>query len=125
MSAIVSAIGVNSGRRPQFAYVAEDITECKQVEQKIREQAVLLNIVTDAIVVQDLSNKILLWNKDAEKLYGWKSEEAIGRQLDELLSTESLSQNLEIYQTVLKDGAWQGELQKTSKSIKLVPQLSI
>ncbi|MCW5313636.1 response regulator [Nostoc sp. KVJ3] len=93
--------------------LAEDIIERKQVEQKIHEQAALLDIVTDAIVVQDLSNKILLWNKNAEKLYGWKSEEAIGKQSDELLP-----QNLEIYQTVLKDGAWQGELQKISKSGK-------
>lgn len=118
VSATVSAIAVSSGRRPQFAYVAEEITEGKQVEQRIREQAALLDIVTDAIVVQDLSNKILLWNKNAEKLYGWKSQEAIGKQSDKLLSTESLSQNLEIYQTVLKDGSWQGELQKTSKSGK-------
>ncbi|MEH1941787.1 MAG: PAS domain S-box protein [Nostoc sp.] len=118
VSATVSAIAVNSGSRPQFAYVADDITERKQVEQKNREQAALLDIVTDSIVVQDLSNKILLWNKNAEKLYGWKSEEVIGKQLDELLSTGSLSQNLEIYQTVLKDGSWQGELHKTSKSGK-------
>ncbi|MEH2407721.1 hybrid sensor histidine kinase/response regulator [Nostoc sp.] len=84
------------------------------------KQAALLDIVSDAIVVQDSSNKILLWNKNAEKVYGWKSEEAIGRKSDELLSTESLSANLEIYQTVLKDGSWQGELQKTSKSGKKV-----
>ncbi len=82
------------------------------------EQAVLLDIVSDAIVVQDLSNKILLWNKNAEKLYGWKSEETIGKQSDELLSTESLTQHLEIYQTVLKNGFWQGELHKISKSGK-------
>ncbi|MEH2005330.1 hybrid sensor histidine kinase/response regulator [Nostoc sp.] len=118
VSATVSAIAVSCGSRPQFAYVAEDITERKQIEQKIREQAALLDIVSDAIVVQDLSNKILLWNKNAEKLYGWKSEEAIGKQSDELLSTEFLSQNLEVCQTVLKDRYWQGEFQKTSKSGK-------
>jgi two-component system, cell cycle sensor histidine kinase and response regulator CckA len=86
------------------------------VELVSMEQAALLDIVSDAIVVQDLSNKILFWNKNAEKLYGWKSEEAINKQSDELLSTESLTQNLEIYQTVFKNGFWQGELQKTSKS---------
>ncbi|MEH2417254.1 hybrid sensor histidine kinase/response regulator [Nostoc sp.] len=118
VSATVSAIAVSSGSRPQFAYVAEDITDRKQVEQKICEQAALLDIVTDAIVVQDLSNKILLWNKNAEQLYGWKSEEAIDKKSDELFSTESLSQQLEIYQNVLKDGFWQGELYKTSKSGK-------
>ncbi|MHC0066628.1 hybrid sensor histidine kinase/response regulator [Nostoc sp. UIC 10890] len=82
------------------------------------EQAALLDIVSDAIAVQDLSNKILLWNKSAEKLYGWKSKEAIGKQFDELLSIESLTQHLEICQTVLKNGFWQGELHKTSKSGK-------
>ncbi len=129
ISATVSTIAVSSGSRPQFAYIAEDITKRKQVEQKICEQAALLDIVSDAIAqaalldivsdaiaVQDLSNKILLWNKSAEKLYGWKSEEAICKQSDELLSTESLTQYLQIYQTVLKNGFWQGELQKTSKS---------
>ncbi|MEH2285383.1 MAG: ATP-binding protein [Nostoc sp.] len=94
------------------------LDRCKQVEQQIREQAALLDIVSDAIVVQDLSNKILLWNKNAEEFYGWKSEEAIGKQFDEILSTESLAQHLEIYQPVLKNGFWQGELHKTSKSGK-------
>lgn len=94
------------------------LDSCKQVEQQIHEQAVLLDLVNDAIFVQDLSNKILLWNKKAEELYGWKSEEAIGKYFDELLSTEALAQYLEIYQTVLKNGFWQGELHKTSKSGK-------
>ncbi|MEH2203257.1 MAG: ATP-binding protein [Nostoc sp.] len=88
---------------------------CKQVERQIHEQAVLLDIVSDAIVVQDLSKKILLWNRNAEELYGWKSEEAIGKQFDEILSTEPLIQHLEIYQTVFKNGFWQGELHTTNK----------
>ncbi|QLE40197.1 PAS domain S-box protein [Nostoc sp. C052] len=118
VSATVATITANSGSRPQFVYIAEDITERKQIEQKICEQAALLDIVSDAIVVQDLSNKILLWNKNAEKLYAWKSEEVIGKQFNELFSTEPLAQHLEIYQTVLKNGFWQGELRKTSKSGK-------
>ncbi|MEH2382778.1 MAG: ATP-binding protein [Nostoc sp.] len=96
----------------------EALHQSESILDNFFEQAALLDIVSDAIVVQDLSNKILLWNKNAEKVYGWKSEEAIGKQSDELFSTQPLSQNLEIYQTVLKDGSWQGELQKTSKSGK-------
>lgn len=94
------------------------LDSCQQVEQQIHEQAILLDLVNDAIFVQDLSNKILLWNKKAEELYGWKSEVAIGKQFNELLSTEALAQYLQIYQTVLKNGFWQGELHKTSKSGK-------
>jgi two-component system, cell cycle sensor histidine kinase and response regulator CckA len=95
-----------------------DITKRKQVEQQIREQAALLDISTDAIVLRDLSNKILLWNKSAEKLYGWKAEEAICKNINEL-DHERLPQQ-EIYQTVLKDGNWQGELQKKTKSGKKI-----
>jgi two-component system, cell cycle sensor histidine kinase and response regulator CckA len=115
LSATVCAIAMSSSSRPQFTYVIEDITSRKQVEHQIREQAALLDIATDAIVVRDLSNKILLWNKSAENLYGWKAQEAIGKNASELLDTEPLPQQLEIYQTVWKHGSWEGELHKTSK----------
>lgn len=99
--------------------IRRNSVELASVQQEYNQACeALLDIVSDAIAVQDLSNKILLWNKSAEKLYGWKSEEAIGKQSDDLLSIESLTQHLEICQTVLKNGFWQGELHKTSKSGK-------
>lgn len=97
-------------------YIFEDITARKQAEQQVREQAALLDIATDAIVLKDLSNQILLWNKSAENLYGWQSEEAIGKYADELFAHEPLSLLREINNTVLEHGFWQGELQKTHKS---------
>ncbi|MBD2604248.1 PAS domain S-box protein [Scytonema hofmannii FACHB-248] len=95
-----------------------DITKRKQAEQKVREQAALLDISTDAIVVRDLSKKILLWNKSAEKLYGWKAEEAIGKNINQF-DNESFPQQ-EIYKIVLSVGNWQGELQKQTKSGKKI-----
>ncbi|MFH7026633.1 MAG: PAS domain S-box protein [Heteroscytonema crispum UTEX LB 1556] len=99
-------------------YIFEDITARKQSEQQTREQAALLDITTDAIIVRDLSNNIFLWNKSAEKLYGWKVEEAIGKNANQLLSGDNYSQHLEIFDIVLKHGYWQGELQKITKSGK-------
>ena len=116
LRATVSSIAGCSSSPQRFTYVVEDITERKQAEQQLREQAALLDICTDAIVVRDLSNKILLWNKSAEKLYGWKAEEAIGNNINQL-DNEALPQQ-EICQTVLSDGNWQGELQKYTKSGK-------
>ncbi|MBW4609265.1 MAG: PAS domain S-box protein [Hassallia sp. WJT32-NPBG1] len=118
LRATVSSIAGCSSSPQRFTYVVEDITERKQAEQQLREQAALLDISTDAIVVRDLSNKILLWNKSAEKLYGWKAEEAIGKNINQL-DNEALPQP-EIYQTVLSDGNWQGELQKYTKSGKQI-----
>ncbi len=115
LRATVSSIDAGCDR-PKFAYIVEDITERKQAEQKVREQAALLDITTDAIVVRDLDNKVLLWNKSAEKLYGWKAEEVIGNNVSQL-KNEPLPQQ-EVYQTVLEQGFWQGELQNHTKSGK-------
>jgi DNA-binding response OmpR family regulator len=50
--------------------------ERKQTERKIRQQAALLDFAIDAILVGNLEEQILFWNKAAEHLYGWSQEEA-------------------------------------------------
>ncbi|GAX43611.1 multi-sensor hybrid histidine kinase [Tolypothrix sp. NIES-4075] len=118
LRATVSSIATCCSSPQRFAYIVEDITERKQAEQQVREQAALLDISCDAIVVRDLSNKVLLWNKTAEKLYGWKAEEAMGENINQLDNKPLLQQ--EIYQAVLSNNSWQGELQKNTKSGKQI-----
>ncbi|MBE9005034.1 response regulator [Fortiea sp. LEGE XX443] len=97
-----------------------DISERKQAEEKIREQAALLDITTDAICVRDLENKILFWNKGAENLYGWKVEEALGKNVSELLFRETCPEFEAAWLNVISQGKWQGELTKVTKSGKEV-----
>ncbi|GAA6622378.1 PAS domain S-box protein [Scytonema sp. NUACC26] len=99
-------------------YIFEDITSRQLAEQQIREQAALLDIATDAIIVRDLNNTILFWNKSAENIYGWTAQEAIGRNASEILNREPYPQHSEIFDNVLESGSWQGELQKITKSGK-------
>lgn len=90
--------------------------ERKRAERKIREQAALLDVATDAIFVCNLKNQILFWNKAAERLYGWKEEEAIGKQTIQLWQEKNLSQLQSAFNILLKNGAWEGELKQTTKS---------
>lgn len=100
-------------------HMFENITSRKHTEHQLREQAALLDIASDAIIMRDLSHKILLWNKSAETIYGWTEEEAINKNAHELLKPELLSWKKEdIYNKVLQDGSWQGELKKVSKTGK-------
>jgi PAS domain S-box-containing protein len=93
--------------------------ERKQAEQKIREQAALLDITTDAILVRDLDHQIQFWNKGAEYLYGWKTNEAIGKNANELLyRQETLSQLQDIQTSLSEHGSWQGELSQVHKDGK-------
>src|ERR1051325_958782 len=64
---------------------AQELARRKQAEEKIREQAALLDLAQDAILVRDLEDCVLYWNKSAERLYGWTAEEALGRNAAELL----------------------------------------
>jgi PAS domain S-box-containing protein len=102
------------GRRAALV-LANDITDRLKAEQKIREQAVLLDIAPDAIFVRDLEHHILYWNRGAERLYGWQVAEAIGQKADELLQ-EDASQLAEIMQRLFDRGEWQGEMHKVTHS---------
>ncbi|MCV3213266.1 response regulator [Plectonema radiosum NIES-515] len=89
--------------------------ERKQTEQKIREQAALLDIATDAIFVRDLDNKILFWNKAAERLYGCRKEEAIGKRIQDIWQNKHALQLQEALNILMKNGSWEGELYQTTK----------
>ena len=54
----------------------------------LREQASLLEITHDAVIVRDMNDVIRFWNRGAEFLYGWPRDEAVGKVLYELLRTE-------------------------------------
>ncbi len=97
----------------------QEIQERKQAEQKIHEQAALLDISTDAILVRDLDHHILFWNEGAKHLYGWNAEEVVGKKADELLYRQkALSQLQNNRQSLAEKGEWQGELHQITKDGK-------
>ncbi|MDB6015668.1 MAG: Protein-glutamate methylesterase [Pedosphaera sp.] len=65
-----------------------DITDRKATERTLAEQARLLDLSNDAVIVRDVQNRITYWNRGAEELYGWTREEALGMDLDVFLKTE-------------------------------------
>lgn len=92
-----------------------DISDRRLAEQKIAEQAALIDLVTDAIYVRDLENRILFWSQGSERLYGWTAAEAVGKVAGELFQKESRSQLDEGVKTTLEKGFWQEELEQVTK----------
>ena len=45
----------------------------------------IFNNAPDAVVVVDSHATVTRWNPEAEQLFGWKKEEAIGRTLNEII----------------------------------------
>jgi diguanylate cyclase (GGDEF)-like protein/PAS domain S-box-containing protein len=65
--------------------------ERREADARIRDQAALLDKARDAIIVRGLDQRILYWNKSAERLYGWTAEEALGRSIENLIHDDPVA----------------------------------
>src|SRR5689334_13456886 len=92
------------GKPYQYVAIRSDITERKRAEQQIHEQAELLDQAQDAILVRDLDQQILYWNRGAEKIYGWSAEEVIGRNAEEILFKDHSAQFHAARQSIIQNG---------------------
>ena len=69
----------------------------------------------DAILVRDLDQNILFWNKGAEKIYGWSAAEVIGKNAQELLYKEHSTQFDAARQAIIQAGEWKGEMRQVRR----------
>jgi len=75
----------------------------------------ILDQTQDAILVRNLEDRILSWNKGAERLYGWQASEALGQNIYELLGLRSVA-GFENSETALAErGEWTGQMHQLTK----------
>ncbi|GMA97284.1 ATP-binding protein [Pelosinus sp. IPA-1] len=80
----------------------------------------LLDMAHDAIIVRDLTNKIIYWNNGASMCFGWSKEEALNAISNDLLKTVFQEPLEYINKSLLETGSWAGELIRTRKDGKQV-----
>jgi PAS domain S-box-containing protein len=61
--------------------IVQDITERKKAEEKIQSLANIVESSNDAIITISLDGIVTSWNKGAEQIYGYSSEEIIGKSI--------------------------------------------
>ena len=106
-----------NGQPQRVIGTTRDISERKETEQLLSEQAALLNIATDGIFVRDFEAKILFWNQGAERIYGWENQEVLGKNIKDIFyKSISYKQEIVALKAVCKSGYWEGELRKQTKS---------
>ncbi len=79
ISLTVSPMRDRSGKIVGGAKIARDITQQKRAEHAALRLAAIVESSDDAIVSKDLNGIVTSWNKAAERIFGWKEEEMVGR----------------------------------------------
>ena len=59
--------------------------QAKLIRAEARFRTLLENIDNVAVQGYDRRRQVIFWNRASERLYGWRSDEAIGRRLEDLI----------------------------------------
>ena len=109
-SVIFTALRDETQRLVGFGKITRDLTGRWQAEETLRSQVQLLDLASDSVMIRDLDDRIVYWNKGSERLYGWKKEHVLGQVVYTFLQTEFPGPKAEILETFLREGRWEGEL---------------
>jgi PAS domain S-box-containing protein len=116
VSLTLSGIQDADGRMIGISKIARDISSPKAADETLARQARLLDQVYEPILVRTLDDRILYWNKGAERVYGWRAEEAIGKLSRDLLQTEFFEPESSIREALKTDLGWEGELTRLTRN---------
>ena len=103
-----------AGRATRMVGGLTDLTERKAAEERLEQQATLLDAAHEAILVKDLDDRITYWNKGAERAFGWMAHEAIGKRSADLFRLDP-ARYAEANAALLAQGQWEGELKKMGR----------
>lgn len=109
----------SAGKAVRMIGAKSDLSQRKQTEERLAEQAALLDHAKDAISVRDLEHRITFWNKGAEGVYGWSRDEVLGRSALGMLyhDTASFGKSME---ALLEHNEWFGEWNSVRKNGKKI-----
>jgi PAS domain S-box-containing protein len=106
------------GKPYQYVAIRHDITQLKLAEEHIRQQANLLDQSQDAILVRDIDDRVIYWNKSAERMYGWRAEEVIGKRTTEIYFDTVPTEFEDAQRVLLETGEFRGEFTHATKDGK-------
>jgi PAS domain S-box-containing protein len=99
-----------------------DITEQKEIQNRIKFNSELLSHIGQAVIATDLSGNVIYWNNGAKEIYGWSSVEAMGKNIIVLTPAEQTKeQAIEIMKALSEGNSWSGEFLVKGKDGRSFP----
>jgi PAS domain S-box-containing protein len=108
--------------RGSYRELEKENDERKQTEERLQLQAQMLDSVGQAVIATDIGQSILYWNKTAAGMFGWSSEEVLGRSLTEILPPQvSPAMRHEVEATMASGETWSGEIVVQCRDKRPIP----
>jgi PAS domain S-box-containing protein len=102
-----------------FLFISLTVTSLvrrvRELVQTQGDQAKLLDLTHDPILVRDMNHVILYWNSGAERLYGWDRADVVGKVAFEVLGTTFPVTLDQITATLIERAHWEGEVQRVKR----------
>lgn len=99
-----------------------EVAERMKAQEQVSFQASLLNQLESAILAGNQNREIVYWNQHAEKMFGWKKEEVLGRLFREVLfHPDQWNQHEKRIARLTKDKHWEGDLEIVNKEGTRLP----
>ena len=95
--------------------ISQDVTERHHAEDERRRQAQLISLSHEPIMVWSRGAGIIEWNAGAEQLFGYTRDEALGRDVHDLLRTRHSMPLGQFLAELERTGEWTGELCHVAK----------
>lgn len=113
---INNAIGIVEGGRLKRIWGSQyDITEKKKIEKEIKFLAQLVEQTSDILTASDLDFKPVTWNKAAERIYGVKADDVIGKDIRDFIADINYHgvTKEQVREIIHLQGEWRGEMHFT------------
>ncbi len=104
--------------------MASDVTSRRRIEDRVRFQAELLDVVGEAVLATDVDGLIIYWNAAAGRLYGWSSDEVLGLPVVEITPSSATKAQAEHIMAAMRQGeSWSGEFEVRRRNGTTFPAL--
>ncbi|HEY9694920.1 MAG TPA: PAS domain S-box protein [Oculatellaceae cyanobacterium] len=114
-----SAVPIFDGDSKFCGYrgIDREITERKQAEGILRQQALAFENIYDGIIITDNEGHIVDWNPSAERMFGYTKEEVLNKSTEFLHTPEQASViTQEILESIKQYDRWTGEIKFIGKN---------
>ena len=80
----------------RFVGTVQDISDRKKADEAVQRLAAIVESSEDAIISKDLNGTIMSWNRGAERIFGYRADEAIGKPIMMLIPSDRQDEEREI-----------------------------